>query len=77
MLTRSHQMPLVPAFKTALNMSIVSMVAMEMAMEMTDYCMTGGLGLNIHVVLPMLLSGFSAPLPYNYYRLRRYNKGCH
>ena len=40
-LHRTSQMPLAPAFKTALGMSFSSMLAMEIAMGATDYCITG------------------------------------
>ncbi len=65
------------AVKTAAGMSLASMVCMELAMEVTDLCLTGGLTLQLWAVPPMLLSGFLAPLPYNYWRLKRLGKGCH
>ncbi len=47
-------------------------------MEATDLCLTDGLTLQqLWAVPPMLLSGFLAPLPYNYWRLKRLGKGCH
>ena len=65
------------AFKTAIGMSLISMIGMEIAMNLEDYLITGGAMINIYVVIPMLLTGFYTPLPYNYYRLKRYNKACH
>ena len=65
------------AFKTAIGMSLISMIGMEIAMNLVDYLITGGAMINIYVVIPMLLTGFYTPLPYNYYRLKRYNKACH
>ena len=38
----SKQMPLNLAFKTAIGMSIVSMISMEVAMNITDVVFTGG-----------------------------------
>ena len=65
------------AFKTAIGMSLISMIGMELSMNLVDYLITGGAMINIYVVIPMLLTGFYTPLPYNYYRLKRYNKACH
>ncbi|MEC7858397.1 MAG: DUF4396 domain-containing protein [Bacteroidota bacterium] len=65
------------AFKTAIGMSLISMIGMEIAMNLVDYLITGGAMINIYVVIPMLLTGFYTPLPYNYYRLKKYNKACH
>ena len=65
------------AFKTAIGMSLISMIGMEVAMNLVDYLITGGAMINIYVVIPMLLTGFYTPLPYNYYRLKKYNKACH
>ncbi len=65
------------AFKTAIGMSLISMIGMEIAMNLVDYLITGGAMINIYVIIPMLLTGFYTPLPYNYYRLKKYNKACH
>ena len=65
------------AFKTALGMSFISMVSMEIAMNLTDVILTGGAILNWWVVPIMLLVGFLTPLPYNYWRLKKYNISCH
>jgi hypothetical protein len=65
------------AFKTAIGMSLISMVGMELAMNLVDFLITGGAMINIYVIVPMLLAGFYTPLPYNYYRLKKYNKACH
>ena len=54
------------AFKTALGMSFISMVSMEIAMNLTDVILTGGAILNWWVVPIMLLVGFLTPWPYNY-----------
>ncbi len=65
------------ALKTALGMSFISMVSMEIAMNLTDVILTGGAILNWWVVLIMLLVGFLTPWPYNYWRLKKYNIACH
>ena len=65
------------AFKTALGMSFISMISMEIAMNLTDVILTGGAILNWWVVPIMLLVGFLSPLPYNYWRLKKYNIACH
>ena len=73
----SRQMELRLAFKTAIGMSMISMIAMEAAMNITDVILTGGAKLTLWVVPIMLLAGFLAPLPYNYWRLKALGKACH
>tara|TARA_B100001564_G_scaffold144664_1_gene121462 strand:+ start:336 stop:773 length:438 start_codon:yes stop_codon:yes gene_type:complete len=65
------------AFKTAVGMSLISMVSMEIAMNATDYFLTGGAILNWWVVPIMLAVGFITPWPYNYWRLKKFNEACH
>ena len=65
------------AFKTAVGMSLISMVSMEIAMNATDYFLTGGAILTWWVVPIMLASGFITPWPYNYWRLKKFNEACH
>ena len=65
------------AFKTAIGMSFISMISMEVAMNLTDYFLTGGAILNWWVVPIMLLVGFLTPWPYNYWRLKKFNITCH
>ena len=65
------------ALKTALGMSFISMVSMEVAMNLTDYLLTGGAILNWWVVPIMLAVGFVTPWPYNYWRLKKFNIVCH
>ncbi|MEM7505633.1 MAG: DUF4396 domain-containing protein [Pseudomonadota bacterium] len=72
----SRQMELRLAFRTAIGMSLISMIAMEAAMNLTDYLLTGGAMLTWWVVPLMLLAGFLAPLPYNYWRLKALGRGC-
>tara|TARA_B100001121_G_scaffold308842_1_gene333925 strand:- start:1442 stop:1879 length:438 start_codon:yes stop_codon:yes gene_type:complete len=65
------------AFKTAVGMSLISMISMEVAMNATDYFLTGGAILTWWVVPIMLLVGFVTPWPYNYWRLKKFNEACH
>tara|TARA_B100000282_G_C31269164_1_gene281334 strand:+ start:35 stop:472 length:438 start_codon:yes stop_codon:yes gene_type:complete len=65
------------AFKTAVGMSLISMVSMEVAMNATDYFLTGGAILTWWVVPIMLVVGFVTPWPYNYWRLKKFNEACH
>ena len=46
------------AFKTAVGMSLISMVSMEVAMNLTDYLLTGGAMLTWWVIPIMLAVGF-------------------
>ncbi len=73
----SRQMILKEAFRVAIGMSLISMISMEVAMNIVDVIMTGGAMLTPEVILPMLIAGFITPLPYNYYRLKKYGKACH
>jgi copper chaperone CopZ len=70
------------AVQTAFSMSFLSMLAMELAENATDYFLTGG------TVMPhepfywlalalALIAGFLVPLPYNYWKLKKFNKACH
>ncbi|MEM6934120.1 MAG: DUF4396 domain-containing protein [Pseudomonadota bacterium] len=72
----SRQMPLRTAFHTAIGMSLISMVSMELAMNVVDVLLTGGAKLTWWVVPIMLIAGFLTPLPYNYWRLKAHGKGC-
>ena len=65
------------ALKTACGMSFISMIGMEIAMNMTDYFLTGGAILTWWVVPIMLLVGFLTPWPYNYWRLKKFGTACH
>ena len=72
-----NQMGFIKALKTALGMSFISMVSMELAMNITDVILTGGAMLTWWVIPIMLTVGFITPLPYNYWRLKKYNVSCH
>ncbi len=70
------------AFTTAFGMSFISMVAMELAMTSTDFMITGGKvafanPLYWLALIPALIVGFLTPLPYNYYKLKKFNVTCH
>ena len=73
----SRQMILKEAFKVAIGMSLISMISMEVAMNIVDVLLTGGAMLTWWVIPIMLLAGFITPLPYNYFRLKKYGKACH
>lgn len=70
------------SLNTAFSMSFLSMLAMELSENITDLLLTGG---QYHVHQPYywfalacsLVAGFVVPLPYNYYKLKKYNKACH
>ena len=68
---------LIDAFKTACGMSLISMVSMELAMNLTDYLIVGSAKLVWWVIPIMLLVGFLTPWPYNYWRLKKFNIACH
>jgi Domain of unknown function (DUF4396) len=76
------RLPWKVAVKTATGMSLISMLAMESAENLVDYLLTGG---NVELgswqfwlaAGASIVAGFVTPLPYNYTRLRRYNKSCH
>ncbi|KAJ9156333.1 hypothetical protein NKR23_g1153 [Pleurostoma richardsiae] len=70
------------AAKTAVGMSLISMLTMELAENAVDYYLTGGsVAMDSPIfwtaALISMTAGFIAPLPYNYLRLRRYGKACH
>ena len=65
------------AFKTAIGMSFISMISMEITMNLTDYFLTGGAILMWWVMLIMLGVGFLTPWPYNYWRLKKFGISCH
>jgi len=73
----SRQMIISKAFKIAIGMSLISMVSMEIAMNVVDWIIMGGAKLVWWVIPIMLLAGFLTPWPYNYYRLKKYNIACH
>tara|TARA_Y100000748_G_scaffold254606_1_gene220612 strand:- start:281 stop:706 length:426 start_codon:yes stop_codon:yes gene_type:complete len=71
-----RSMVLKNAFKTAIGMSLISMISMELAMNFTDIFLEGALILSFSSIIPVLIVGFIVPWPYNYWRLVKYNKNC-
>ena len=70
------------ALKTAFSMSFISMVGMEIAMNTTDFMITGGkASFNTPAywlaLIPAMLAGFLLPLTYNYFKLQKHGKSCH
>ena len=65
------------ALKTASGMSLISMISMEVMMNLTDFVLTGGAILTLWVIPIMLIVGFLTPWPYNYWRLKKYGINCH
>tara|TARA_B100000700_G_scaffold250352_1_gene280984 strand:+ start:195 stop:635 length:441 start_codon:yes stop_codon:yes gene_type:complete len=72
----SRQMRFSEAFQTAMGMSFISMIAMELSMNIVDLILAGGV-LVWWVVPIMLVAGFLVPWPYNYYRLKKFGVSCH
>ena len=65
------------AIKTASGMSLISMLSMEIMMNLTDYFLTDGAILTWWVIPIMLIVGFLTPWPYNYWRLKKFGINCH
>ena len=65
------------ALKTAFGMSFISMISMEIAMNLVDYLLKGDARLTWWVIPFMLTAGFLTPWPYNYWRLKKFNEACH
>ena len=66
------------AISTAFGMSFLSMVAMELAMNVTDVVLAGGTArIQISFIPLILFFGFITPWPYNYWRLKALGKACH
>tara|TARA_B110000444_G_scaffold225330_1_gene229122 strand:+ start:598 stop:1023 length:426 start_codon:yes stop_codon:yes gene_type:complete len=64
------------AIKMATGMSMVSMISMEFAMNITDIILEGSLVISFSSIIPVLIVGFIVPWPYNYWRLVKHNKSC-
>ena len=65
------------ALKTALGMSFISMISMEISMNLVDYLLVGDARLTWWVIPFMLTAGFLTPWPYNYWRLKKFGIACH
>ncbi len=72
----AKQFPIFEALNIAIKMSLISMISMEIAMNAVDLIFAGGV-LTLTIIPFMLLAGFVTPLPYNYFRLKKYNHACH
>mmetsp|Transcript_23639 Transcript_23639/g.33082 ORF Transcript_23639/g.33082 Transcript_23639/m.33082 type:complete len:212 (+) Transcript_23639:614-1249(+) len=70
------------SFETASMMSLISMLTMEFTENIVSLYLTQG-QMNFHepffwmTLIPSLIAGFLAPLPYNYYKLKKYGASCH
>ena len=73
----SFQISLKKAFQTAIGMSFISMISMEVAMNLVDWILIGEAKLTFWIIPIMLFVGFITPWPYNYWRLKKYNLECH
>lgn len=70
------------ALSVAARMSMVSMLAMELAENGVELALTGGdlacsQAAFAAALPPALLAGFLVPLPYNYWMLKRWGRACH
>ena len=65
------------AFKTAIGMSLISMILMEVAMNLADYGMMGEPAITLAVLPVTLGAGFLVAWPYNFWRLKKHGKCCH
>ena len=72
-----RQMEIIQALKTAMGMSLISMLSMEITMNAIDVIITGEAYLNFYIVPLMLFAGFVTAWPYNYWRLKKYKLACH
>ena len=72
-----NQMNFINALKTAFGMSFISMLIMEIFMNLTDLIIVGKPVLLWWIIPIMLFFGFISAWPYNYWRLKKYNSACH
>ena len=63
-----RQMKIKDAFQTAVGMSFISMITMEITMNLIDWIIMGGAKINIFIIPIMLFGGFFSAWPYNYWR---------
>lgn len=71
------QMIFKKALQTAMGMSLISMIVMEITMNMLDWILIGEAKIVIWIIPIMLISGFLSALPYNYWKLKKYKLSCH
>ena len=72
----ARQIDIRTAFRTALSMSLMSMLSMEIPMNLVDIWIMGGAKLIPWVVPVMQIAGLITPLPYNYWRLQKWELDC-
>ena len=72
-----RQMNIKQAFQTAIGMSFISMISMEVSMNAVDWIIVGGAEIVWWIIPFMLIVGFLTPWPYNYWRLKKFNLACH
>ena len=72
-----RQMNFKDSLFTALGMSFISMISMEVAMNSLDLIIYQEPHLNFKIIPFMLIVGFITPWPYNYWRLKKKNISCH
>ena len=72
-----RQMGLKKSFETAIGMSFISMISMEIALNTVDWILIGEAKLVWWIVPIMLFAGFVTALPYNYWRLKKFDLACH
>ena len=72
-----RQMTFIQALRTAMGMSLISMISMEIVMNALDVIIKGEAYIDIYIVPLILLAGFTAAWPYNYWRLKKFNLACH
>ena len=72
-----RQMNIKQAFQTAIGMSFISMISMEISMNAVDWIIVGGAEIVWWIIPFMLIVGFLTPWPYNYWRLKKFNLACH
>ena len=72
-----RQMSIRQAFQTAIGMSFISMISMEISMNAVDWIIVGSAQLVWWIIPIMLIAGFLTPWPYNYWRLKKFNFACH
>ncbi|KAF9286119.1 hypothetical protein BGZ68_003197 [Mortierella alpina] len=81
--SKASRMPWRAAFKTATGMSLISMLTMEAVENAVDIHLMGWGNVNIQdpffwkAIGISALAGWSAPLPFNYWNLKRHGKSCH
>jgi hypothetical protein len=76
-ITLLKQMNLYQAFKTALGMSFISMLAMEISMNIFDLIIFKEPIILLWFIPVLLFVGFMTSWPYNYWLLKKYNVSCH